>query len=460
MRQFGFPMPPTSLWDGHLHLYQKNRAFFLVDEQLKEEYGRVFATFIGDQPSLIISDEGLLKQVFLANMSSFRERSKTFLRTPLSDGVLFAPHDRWKYMRSVLMPFFNADKVSSFSAVESIENSIKQLMDYLELRYREAVRNDKKLEINLNKLVKALALHTISSLAVQLPDVQVREDDPYTTGLDQFLDSADQGLVNYAIKFPFLNRFIEFMAMNFEYDKMLATMHRTLNSLIDSKISEPNQLNQPRQSILIDHLVGLHRKGKITRSELIALADSILFAGYDTTSNTMTSIFWVLGKMQDVQDRLRSELRSYGIESEYLMQVIKETMRCYPPVISFATRMATETVKIGDWTIPQGTMVVYNCWLMHKNPDLWPEPDKFDPERFSKGKIIHPCAFAPFGLGERRCLGYQLSLMEFKMILCDILLKYRVITISPDKMEQVTRAVSLAASKEPVLLELQKLNAG
>lgn len=454
MRQYGIPMADTSLWYGHFHLYRQNKAYFLVDEEFKRRFGKVYGIFMGDEPGLVVSDEELLSKIFFDHIGSFQERSRTFVKTPLSDGVLFAQRDRWKYLRSIMLPHFSAYNVGSNLSIDFIENSVRQLLDYIDLKHHQAVKNKQRLEINLENLMKATALHVVSALAVQLPDVQVREDEPYIKGLDQFLAAADNGLVNYVIMFPFLKIFVEFLANNFEYNKMLAATHQTLNRLIDCKISKSEQA---RQSVLMDHMVKLHREGKITRSELLACADSVLFAGYDTTANTLSSIFWVLGSNQEIQDKLRHELKAYGVESEYLMQIIKETMRCYPPVISFTTRLATETVVIDGLVIPQGVKVICNNWLMHRSPQLWPEPEKFDPDRFAKDKTIHPCAFAPFGLGERRCLGYQLTLHEMKLILCNLLLRYKVITLAPPKLEQVTHAVSLSKPKEPVLLELQKL---
>lgn len=458
IRDYGIPTPSrseTSIHDGHFHLYTHDPALFKTDVELMKRFGPYYCVFFGDEPNMIISDKDILKKIFYESSKSFKERTKLFLDTPLSHSILFAEHSRWKLLRSVMVPPFNQYSKRGDSSTEFIEESIKLMVDYINSK-----RGDSdKVVVDIHSLMKSTALHLISELAIKLPDIQVIENEPHVESLDEFLSVADKGLVRYAIKFPFLVGILQFLANHFEYNKTFKYTHNALDKLINDKLAaSQGNSNEPRKhSQIIDTLVNLHRQGKISRTEVIGSVDAVIFAGYDTSSTTGSYLFWVVGKDMDLQNKLREELITYGIDSKYLTRVINETMRLYPTVTTFVSRMATETVEINGLTIPQGTKVVYNAWLMHRHPELWKDPEKFDPGRWEDESSIHPCAFAPFGLGERRCLGYKLALLEIRMFICDILLKFKVKTVAPDVLEIVSHAVSLTQPREKILLEFEAI---
>lgn len=462
-KYYGIPGPEPRILDGSLHLYIATQTSYRLDEEFHKRYGKYHGVFIGDEPSLVISDVHLLKKIFLESMSSFTERSVVFMETPLSHSILLTKYSRWKTMRKIMSPAFSSFKMRGESSTRFIEDSIKLMLDYIEDKLQKeggSTGGEKSASIDMHDLMKSTALHMISSMAIQLPNVQVKENEDNVRSLDSYLSSVDKGVVLLAVKFPFFKRILSFLSTHFEHNATMALVHRELNSNIDKTLNQMSKYGksvQKDQTKLIDTLIRLHYEGKMTREEVLGNAEAVLFAGYDTTSTTLAYIFWVLGKFPDVQERLRQELMAHGIQSKYLEQVINETMRLYPTVLTFTTRLATKTVTIDNLTIPQGTRVVYNSWLLHRNPELWPEPEKFDPERFREGVEIHPCAFAPFGLGERKCLGYQLALMEIKMIVCDITMRYRLKTKAPELLELVTYATVLTKPKEKVMIELDKI---
>jgi cytochrome P450 len=94
---------------------------------------------------------------------------------------------------------------------------------------------------------------------------------------------------------------------------------------------------------------------------------------------------------------------------------------------------------------------------MHRDPDVWPEPEKFDPDRFRPDVQIHPCAFAPFGLSDRKCLGYSLAQLELKMVTCDIVCRYRIYTKAPEDLVLNTYATVLTKPAEKIFIELERL---
>jgi len=459
-KHYGIPGPEPNLTDGNLDLYLPNLdRLGKVNEELVKKYGSVFGFFVGDEPSMVITDVDMLKKIFLGECQGFTERYKMFFDTMLCLGIFYAPYNRWKFIRKAISPSFNGYNMRGDASSKFIEDSVNLMIQYIDDKFSEAEKNDTKANIDMHSLMKSTALHLISEMAIKLPNVRVQEDEVNVKTLDKFLATCDRGAIIYAIKFAFLKPIVQIVANYFEYTRILALIHKGLNKVIDETLLKMSTKNYKPTEYpqVIDTLIKLHYEGKLSRREIVGNVESILFAGYDTTSTTLTYIFWVLAKHPDVQEQLRAELMSHGVESKYLVQVINETMRLYPTVISFTTRIATQTVKVNDWIIPKGVTVVYNAWLMHRDPKLWPNPEQFDTSRFSDDAEIHPCAFAPFGLGERRCLGYQLAMMEMKMICCDILVRYRLKLQAPQNLELVTYAGVLSKPKEKVMLELERL---
>lgn len=467
LKYYNIPGPKTDLLGGNFDLFHNSNAKFLVNEKLMIKYGKTHGIYIGDLAFVYTVDLEFLKKVFLEKMGSFKMRTRLFLDTLLHESILFAPYDRWKVMRKVISPWFSGYQMRGGNSVQFIEDSIKLMLEYIDNQFRiNQSQGDStgKIRLDIQDLMKATALHMISSMAIKLPNVQVKESEENVRSLDAFLQLTEGGPVTYAIRFPFIGRILSCIAEHFDA-QVLALIHRGVNKTIDEglkklrsrrKSVDSSDLSE-QQEVLIDAMIKLHYQGILTRKEVIANADAVLFAGYDTTSTTLAYVFWVLAKYPDVQKRVRDELMTSGVDSIYLDQVLNETMRLYPTVISFASRQATETVDINGQTLPQGTIVVYNSWLVHRHPEIWPDPLEFNPDRFKPGAEIHPCAFAPFGLGDRKCLGYQLAKLEMKMVVCDVLLGYSMKLISPPELELISYANVLTKPRKKVILEFERL---
>jgi cytochrome P450 len=110
---------------------------------------------------------------------------------------------------------------------------------------------------------------------------------------------------------------------------------------------------------------------------------------------------------------------------DYTEQVIKETLRLYPP-IHLGSRTAIEDVEYQGYVIPAGTRVLYSIYLTHRDKREWPDPDRFDPDRFLPEKIrgLSPYSYLPFGGGPRNCMGMAFAQVEAKVVLARVLQRY------------------------------------
>jgi cytochrome P450 len=154
------------------------------------------------------------------------------------------------------------------------------------------------------------------------------------------------------------------------------------------------------------------------RDELMTL----LVAGHETTA---TALAWAVERLvrhPDKLDRLTEEAR-LG-ETEYLDAVVIETLRLRP-VISLVARRLTEPVEIGGWALPAGVVVTPSIYLVHRRPDVYPEPERFVPERF----LDNPpgtYTWIPFGGGIRRCLGASFAQFEMRVVLAELVRRRRL----------------------------------
>ncbi|KAM7296238.1 cytochrome P450 3A11-like [Ixodes scapularis] len=217
------------------------------------------------------------------------------------------------------------------------------------------------------------------------------------------------------------------LMLNAETEEGAAVNVHKLTVKYDDDVSKPTDTN-----------LNGRRKRVLSNAEVHANAQVFLIAGTETSRTALTFTSYLLAKFQDVQDRLRTEITavlerdgkfSYDnvFSMRYLDQVISESLRFYPPVTGFITRTCQHDYEYNGLKIPAGISVLIPPYQLHHDPNLWTEPEKFDPERFSaenKGSF-DPMAFQPFGNGPRNCVGLRFAQLEMKLTLAKMLAKYR-----------------------------------
>jgi cytochrome P450 family 110 len=174
------------------------------------------------------------------------------------------------------------------------------------------------------------------------------------------------------------------------------------------------------------------------RDELVVM----LMAGHETTGTALAWAFERLLSRPDVEDRLRTELEFNAgrkpIEAdhlarlEYLDAFVKESLRNRPIMPAAGARVVMRPFEIGGYAIPAGVILANAVYLLHRRPDLYPDPAAFKPERFLGKRVIDPYAWAPFGGGMRRCLGIHFALFEMKTVITTVLWRARLRTTTPN----------------------------
>jgi len=159
---------------------------------------------------------------------------------------------------------------------------------------------------------------------------------------------------------------------------------------------------------------------------------TMLIAGHDTSTALLAWSLYLLGKHPGELERVRAEVDQMAgrqppdLETvnrlERMDQVIKEALRLYPP-IHIGNRKAAIDLEFKGYEIPAGTRVVYSIYLSHRQEKYWPDPKRFDPDRFSpeQSQARPHYAYVPFGGGPRNCIGLAFAQVEVKIVLARIL---------------------------------------
>ena len=215
---------------------------------------------------------------------------------------------------------------------------------------------------------------------------------------------------------------------NRELRKAIAVLDARVQRMIDERRAAAN----PNPDLLTHLLRARDEDGsamddKQLRDEILTL----FIAGHETTANGLAWAMYLLARHPDIYARVRAAVDTLDGRTptladldrlELLTRVFKEALRLYPPVYLFA-RMSIADVTIGGYRIPKNTVVLISPWALHHRPDVWPDPMRFDPDRFTaQAEAARPRdAWIPFSDGPRVCIGMHFAMIEAPLVLATML---------------------------------------
>jgi cytochrome P450 len=214
------------------------------------------------------------------------------------------------------------------------------------------------------------------------------------------------------------------------FDRMRAAADASLYEEIDRRRASPNGAH--RTDVLALLMSAIHEDGQpMTNLELRDEMMTLMAAGHETTATALAWTFERVLSHRAVHERLRAELRDvvgagpiapeHLPQLEYLDATIKEALRLRP-VIPNVARIVKIPITLRGYELPVGTLITPSIYLTHRNPEIYPEPARFRPERFL-GVKPDPYAWLPFGGGIRRCLGMAFALYEMRIVMATVLLE-------------------------------------
>ena len=396
----------------------------------------IVGIYVFHKPFLLLRNPELIKQVLLRDFNNFSNRyftAESFHDKIGSSNLFTIKNPKWKQLRTKITPVFTSGKMKKlFYLIVEATNSMQK---YLEDQFSDG---SKVKTIAAKDVALKYTTDIISSVAF---GINVNSFDPSE---NHFFRKAQEGL-----KLT-LRRGIQFSLMFFfppvsPYlgGQMLGSSTNYFRKVFWDSVDSREAMKAKRGDLL-DSLIELKNEKqddnfKLEGDVLVAQSGIFFVAGRESSVTTITFTLSELAKQPDIQKRVRNEiietLKTQGMTYEavhsmkYLNQVISEVLRLYPPA-PFIDRMTSENYKIPgtDIVIEKGTPVYVPLCGIHRDPKYFPDPLRFNPDRFSdenKDKIT-PFTYLPFGDGPRVCIGMRLGMLQSMMGVITILKDYEV----------------------------------
>ena len=230
------------------------------------------------------------------------------------------------------------------------------------------------------------------------------------------------------------------------YLRCVKTLHEFTRKVIKERSGELDEFGSSHKRLAFLDLL-LKTKAQdpsLTFEHIQEEVDTLLFGGHDTTASAISWSFQTIGSYPEVQAKVHKEidevlgLTNRPLTNEdlgnltYLECVIKETMRILSPV-PLVLRTVKEDLTVAGKTIPKDSTLMVFLTMIHRDERYFPDPERFDPDRFlpENSADRHPYAFIPFSAGKRNCIGQRFAMMEMKVIIANVLRKFKVEALRP-----------------------------
>ncbi|KAF5289043.1 hypothetical protein FQA39_LY03922 [Lamprigera yunnana] len=396
--------------------------------KFKEQGTRHAGIYTLISPVYLPIDPKLIKNIMQSDFYNFNDRGFYYNEKddPLSAHLFAIGGNKWKHLRVKLTPAFNSGNIKKI--FDTLMACTKEMEEFVKIK---CVNNE---ALDIKDVLSRLAANIIGSCALGIACNSFQSSEFCKIGLKIFSGTKLENL-----KFLFSHN-------NPEWARKLGLLElpRECSNFffetVANAISYRENNNISRNDILQILIDEKNKHNNFTVNEIAAQALIFFLAGYETSSTTMSFCLYELASNEDIQNRVRKEINfvldshngelTYDVimSLKYTQQVLDETLRKYPPG-SVITRKCTNNYLIPDTdiVIEKGTSVVIPVLGLHRDPEYYPDPEKFDPERFSvtnKSKIV-PFTYMPFGKGPRTCLGLSFALLEIKLTLCKLLRRYK-----------------------------------
>ncbi len=373
---------------------------YRVNDDLLDWMGRQFKTF-GDiykasvygTSMYAIRDVEFAHHVLVENWQNYvKGQAIRRVALLLGNGLMVSKGDLWKRQRRMIQPTFNHESIGRSTKLITAVNA--------ELLRKWQLAAGKNESVNVTRDVSGMALEVVLRF--------ILGDDYELVGSHfDLLTQEPARNMEFARSFRALGKII--LQVMDRRRKDAATSTDALGMLMEARDPKSGQLMQDGQ--LIDEIL------------------TMIVAGHETTASTLNWAWYLISQHPEVEQRLSNELNTLAASSElgdlprflYTRQIIDETMRLYPAGW-LVTRKALRNDRLGEYFIPAGTEIYVPPYFIQRHPDLWEEPDRFNPDRFrpENSRLRHRLATIPFSAGPRNCIGEHFARVEMQVHLMTI----------------------------------------
>ncbi|XP_001495202.2 cytochrome P450 4B1 [Equus caballus] len=429
-----FPGPPTHWLFGHsLEIQQTGSLDKVVSwaHQFPYAHPLWYGQFVG---FLNIYEPDYAKAVYSRGDPKAPD-VYDFLLQWIGKGLLVLHGPKWFQHRKLLTPGFHYDVLKPYVAL--FADSTRAMLD----KWEEKARENKSFDIFCD--VGHMALDTLMKCTFGKADTGLgHRDSSYYQAVGELTLLTQQRIESFQYHNDFIywltlhgRRFLR--ACRVAHDHTDQVIRERKADLQDEK--EQEKIQNRRHLDFLDILLGARDEDgiKLSDAELRAEVDTFMFEGHDTTTSGISWFLYCMALYPEHQQCCREEVREVLGDRDsfqwddlgkmtYLTMCIKESFRIYPPVPQVFRQLSKPVSFVDGRSLPAGSLVSLHIYALHRNSAVWPDPEVFDPLRFSSENVArrHPFAFIPFSAGPRNCIGQQFAMNEMKVVTALCLLRF------------------------------------
>jgi cytochrome P450 len=395
----------------------------LLFEHLVKTYGRASHYMLGPSHIVFINDPGLIWEILINHpQDTIKERTQRRMKILLGEGLITSDGEIHKRQRRIAAPAFHRQRIQNYG----------RMMVDRAAAMREEWRPGVEIDIaaEMMRLTLQVVARTLFNTDVT-DDVQAINDE-----VNVIMD-----LYNFLIALPNAEAMLHWPIpglMRFRKARLRldAVVHRMIEQHQADGVGQGNDWGD----LLSMLITSRDEEGDHSQMSDEQLRDEVLtifLAGYETVANALTFTWFLLGQNPEAEARMHAEIdvvlggRSPTLDDlprlKYTEMVFAESMRLYPPAWAMG-RQTTKDIEIGPYKFPEGTYLFFSQYIMQRSAEQFPDPLRFDPERFTpEAKAGRPkFAYFPFGGGNRQCIGEAFAWMEGVLLLATIAQRWRL----------------------------------
>lgn len=402
---------------------------------------------IGFLPAYFVNHPDYVQQVLVTQASKFHKPNnvKRALKGLVDDNLFSADDAVWRTLRKAIQPGFHMQRIGSY---------LDTMVDYTQ---RTVARWEDQQRVDMIADLMDLTLATTNKALFNMDLGEDEETKVIGDAVLQFLDHFTDRLTA-----PMPTPFWIPTPANQEMKRLVEVAEDLVTPII-----EAHRASGEDKGDLISMLLQAQANddtGILTDEQIVKEVHNLAAAGYEVTTFSMAFMLYLVATHPEVEAKLLAELdnvlgdKPLTMETlsqlSYNEQVVKEALRLLP-VTTVVSRQAVEAVEFNGYSIPKGAQVLVSPWTLHRRDDIYPQPEQFDPERFSAENedAIPKHGYIPFSTGPRICIGNAFATLQMRAMLATIYQHYRLRVPEDYQMEYLWRFNMRPQNGLPMLLE-------
>lgn len=446
------PGPTTYHPLGYMNAMHVDPLHFL--HALALTHGGIARFRAGFWPVYLVAGPTAIRHLLRDNPANYSKNTFTYrmARSVTGNGLLTSDGQEWHQRRRLLQPIFARNHIAHYDA------QITAVTSMMLAQWQQLAEQGKPVDVSveMTHLTLNIACKTFFNLDIV---------DQETASVSEAVLTLSQAFTKrFRSKTAPLWGLFGFPTPN---NPALSRAQATLNGVVEQAIHSLAQVETSSGNVLAqliqtsDPETGQRLNRQALQTEILTL----LLAGHETTARALTWALYLLAKHTEVQSRLADTIDALGNantlhfqglnELPYLRMVVEETLRLYPPIWAFSRRAEADDLVDG-YRMPKEARILISPYVAHRLPEFWPEPERFDPERFTEESVAQrpEHAYIPFGAGPRQCIGKRFAMLELQLVLAMIVQQFAVRLASHEVVK--AEASTTLTPNQPIYINLTR----